>query len=228
MFQIRLLALFARCLHLFLVSVPASWSLLGAGEAPLQVGSTKQLFLGPWTEDGRDGHLAESMTGVTIRMNEARATGERLMVQNRPWEGTGMLDMRQFVLRDGGPIPHLLLGPPLSRPAGAGTGRCEPAAPVLDPGAPAHPLLRRVVGRDPLGKAPIWVWFHGRAPGRTTSSFPTTNSPTSSRRWRAPGSSSTPTLPTPKRSTRCSSRSLPFATIPRDRKRKIRRRTPEC
>ena len=98
MLQIRLLA---RCLHLFLVSVPASWSLLGAGEAPLQVGSTKQLFLGPWTEDGRDGHLVESMTGVTIRMNEARATGERLMVQDRPWEGTGMLDMRQFVLRDG-------------------------------------------------------------------------------------------------------------------------------
>ena len=36
-------------------------------------GGTKQLFLGPWTEDGWDGHLVESMSGVTIRMNEARA-----------------------------------------------------------------------------------------------------------------------------------------------------------
>ena len=96
----RSLPLAARCPHLIVVAVLTSWSLLGAGEAPLQVGSTKQLFLGPWTEDGRDGHLLESMTGVTIRMNEARATGERLMVQDRPWEGTGMLDMRQFVLKD--------------------------------------------------------------------------------------------------------------------------------
>ena len=94
------LPLAARCPHLIVVAVLTSWSLLGAGEAPLQVGSTKQLFLGPWTEDGRDGHLVESMTGVTIRMNDARATGERLMVQDRPWEGTGMLDMRQFVLKD--------------------------------------------------------------------------------------------------------------------------------
>ena len=33
--------------------------------------------------------------------HEARVTGERLMEQETPWEGAGMLDMRQFVLKDG-------------------------------------------------------------------------------------------------------------------------------
>jgi len=74
---------------------------LAAGDTPLKIGSDKQLFVGPWTDDGRDGHLVESMTNVEMTMNEARVTGERLMVQDRPWEGTGLLDMRQFVLRDG-------------------------------------------------------------------------------------------------------------------------------
>ena len=101
MLQSRCLQLETRCLYLILAAALSCGPLLGAGESPLHVGSTKQLFLGPWTADGRDGHLVESMTGVTIRMNEARATGERLMVQDRPWEGTGMLDMRQFVLWDG-------------------------------------------------------------------------------------------------------------------------------
>ncbi len=68
---------------------------------PLRVGSNKQLFIGPFDEHGRDTHLVESMKNVEITMNPARVTGERLVVQDRPWEGTGLLDMRQFVLKDG-------------------------------------------------------------------------------------------------------------------------------
>lgn len=68
---------------------------------PLKIGTNKQLFLGPWTVDGRDAHLVESMKNVTMTMNEAYVTGERLIVLDKPWEGTGLLDMRQFVLRDG-------------------------------------------------------------------------------------------------------------------------------
>jgi len=67
----------------------------------LHVGSDKQLFFGPWTEDGRDEHLVESMEDVRMTMNPARVTGERLVVQDKPWEGKGILDMRQFVLKDG-------------------------------------------------------------------------------------------------------------------------------
>jgi hypothetical protein len=74
-------------------------------DEPLRIGSDKQLFIGPWTEDGRDAHLVESMTNVTMTMNEARATGERLMEVDKPWEGAGnplaLCDMRQFVLKDG-------------------------------------------------------------------------------------------------------------------------------
>ena len=68
---------------------------------PLRIGSDKQLFLGPWTEDGRDGHLVESMENVEITMNPARVTGERLVVQDKPWEGKGIFDMRQCVIKDG-------------------------------------------------------------------------------------------------------------------------------
>ena len=35
-------------------------------EEPLPIGSSKQLFLGPWTQDGRDGHLVASMQNVTL------------------------------------------------------------------------------------------------------------------------------------------------------------------
>ena len=73
-----------------------------AQSEPLNIGTGKQLFLGPWTEDGRDGYLVESMENVTMTMNEAHVTGERLMGLDKPWEGTGMLDMRQFVFKDGG------------------------------------------------------------------------------------------------------------------------------
>ncbi len=72
-----------------------------ADTKPLQIGSDKQLFIGPWTEDGRDGHLVASMQGVTMTMNPAHVTGERLVENDRPWEGTAMLDMRQCVIKDG-------------------------------------------------------------------------------------------------------------------------------
>ena len=61
----------------------------------------KQVFAGPWADDGRDDCLVESMTDVEMTMNPARVTGERLMVNDRPWEGTGIVDMRQFVLKEG-------------------------------------------------------------------------------------------------------------------------------
>ena len=67
---------------------------------PIQIGTDKQLFLGPWTEDGSDEYLVESMRNLEMSENEAQVTGERLMGLDVPWEGTGMLDMRQFVLRD--------------------------------------------------------------------------------------------------------------------------------
>jgi len=31
---------------------------------PLQIGSEKQLFVGPWAQDGRDEYLAESRDGI--------------------------------------------------------------------------------------------------------------------------------------------------------------------
>ncbi|MCH2130886.1 MAG: hypothetical protein MK179_17215 [Pirellulaceae bacterium] len=68
---------------------------------PLPIGSDKQLFLGPWTDDGRDDYLVESMRNVQMTMNPAHVTGERLVEQDKPWEGTGILDMRQCVIKDG-------------------------------------------------------------------------------------------------------------------------------
>jgi len=67
----------------------------------IDIGSVKQLFVGPWTEDGRDEYLVDTMRNVTMTMNEARVTGERLLVNDRPWEGTARVDNRQFVLKDG-------------------------------------------------------------------------------------------------------------------------------
>ncbi len=68
---------------------------------PLKIASGKQLFLGPWSEDGRDEFLVESMQNVQMTMNPAHVTGERLVRQDKPWEGNGLLDMRQFVMKDG-------------------------------------------------------------------------------------------------------------------------------
>jgi len=44
---------------------------------PISVGTDKQLFIGPWTEHGRDEYLVESMTNVTMRMNGAKITREQ-------------------------------------------------------------------------------------------------------------------------------------------------------
>lgn len=74
---------------------------------PLKIGTNRQLFLGPWAQDGRDDHLVESMSGIEMTMNEARVTGESLLPMDTPWEGTGMLDMRQFVMKDGDTGPGL-------------------------------------------------------------------------------------------------------------------------
>jgi len=72
------------------------------GAEPLDVGSAKQLFVGPWARDGRDEHLVESMKNVTMTMHEAHVTGERLIVRDKPWEGTRLLDLYMFVLKDDG------------------------------------------------------------------------------------------------------------------------------
>lgn len=80
----------------------AAWGLTGlafvllravaatASDEPVVVGGEKQLFVGPWTEDGRDGHLVASMRNVTMRTGEAIATGRRV-----PLPAPG------FVVRDG-------------------------------------------------------------------------------------------------------------------------------
>ena len=68
---------------------------------PVQIGSSKQLFLGPWTKDGRDAHLVDSIQNVVLTMNEAQVVGDKLVVRDRPWEGSRLLDMSAFVLKDG-------------------------------------------------------------------------------------------------------------------------------
>jgi len=67
----------------------------------LHIGTDKQVFFGPWAPDGRDEYLVESMVDVEMTVNPARVTGEKLVINDRPWEGSGILDMRQFVMKDG-------------------------------------------------------------------------------------------------------------------------------
>ena len=62
-------------------------SFSSAGADAIDIGTYKQLFVGPWSEDGRDAHLVESMKNITMTMNEARVTGERLVEPDKPWEG---------------------------------------------------------------------------------------------------------------------------------------------
>ena len=80
----------------------AAWGLTGmafvllrslaapASDEPVMVGGEKQLFVGPWAEDGRDEHLVASMRSVTMRTGEAVATGKKV-----PLPAPG------FVVRDG-------------------------------------------------------------------------------------------------------------------------------
>ena len=60
----------------------------------LQIGSGKQLFVGPWADDGRDDYLVESMRNVTMMANEAWVSGDRIIETDKPWEldppGAGM------------------------------------------------------------------------------------------------------------------------------------------
>lgn len=65
---------------------------------PIKVGGERQLFLGPWADDGRDDYLVESMRNVTMTMNEAHVTGERMIVHDRPWDRS---DCWLSVLQDG-------------------------------------------------------------------------------------------------------------------------------
>lgn len=58
------------------------------------------------------------MENVEIAMNAAWVTGERLVENDRPWEGTGMLDMRQCVIKDGdlfrmyyNAMPNMIVSP---------------------------------------------------------------------------------------------------------------------
>ncbi|MFH1742280.1 MAG: hypothetical protein ABIH23_25020 [bacterium] len=67
----------------------------------IRIGSERQLFIGPWTEDGRDSHLVASMNNVTMTAHEARVTGERLIELDKPWEGTHLVDPRFTILKDG-------------------------------------------------------------------------------------------------------------------------------
>lgn len=71
-----------------------------ASEELVVVGSEKQLFVGPWTEDGRDQYLVASMRNVTMRTGEAVATGKKV-----PLPAPG------FVVRDGS-IYRLYYGAP--------------------------------------------------------------------------------------------------------------------
>ncbi len=102
-------------LMLALTLLPAGAALAGG---PLRIGSEKQLFVGPFDENGRDAYLVESMKNVEMTMNPARVTGERLVENDRPWEGAGMLDMRQCVIKDGdlfrmyyNALPHMVVSP---------------------------------------------------------------------------------------------------------------------
>ena len=84
-------------LVVFLLTAP-----LSANE-PLEIGSNKQLFLGPWGDDGRDTYLVASMKNVEMTMNSAHVTGERILDIDRPWEENKLnyMDVRLHVTKEG-------------------------------------------------------------------------------------------------------------------------------
>jgi len=55
---------------------------------PLHVGTEKQLFIGPWAADGRDEYLLESIRGITMSSGEAQVIDQKMMVVDRPQEGS--------------------------------------------------------------------------------------------------------------------------------------------
>ena len=56
------------------LALGAAWSqsLAAVGEA-LKIGGHKQLFVGPWTDDGRDEYLVESMDRGTASVRDRLA-----------------------------------------------------------------------------------------------------------------------------------------------------------
>ena len=59
-------------LALFTIAMP--WSSVSAlANEPLQVGTNKQLFIGPFDDHGRDTHLVESMKNVEVTSLELLA-----------------------------------------------------------------------------------------------------------------------------------------------------------
>ena len=88
-----------------LIAVLSTFLLAGPAPAnePLQIGSHKQLFLGPWGDDGRDIHLVESMKNVEMTMNAAHVSGERILEIDRPWEENkfNFMDLRLHVTKEG-------------------------------------------------------------------------------------------------------------------------------
>jgi len=79
-----------------IIGIGLAWG-TSAQADPIRVGSEKQLFLGPWAEDGRDDYLVQSMRNVAITMNEAHVTGERMIQYDKPWDGG---DVWLCVLKD--------------------------------------------------------------------------------------------------------------------------------
>jgi len=69
-----------------------------ASSGALVIGGAKQLFLGPWADDGRDKYLIESMDGVTMTMNETHVAPDPVILPELAWERH---DLHQQVLQDG-------------------------------------------------------------------------------------------------------------------------------
>ena len=70
----------------------------GTYAQPIHIGGDRQLFFGPWAEDGRDDYLIETMQCITMAMHEAQVTGERLIPHgDRPWD---LGDVWLSVIRD--------------------------------------------------------------------------------------------------------------------------------
>lgn len=109
------------CLTVAGISVASNAS---AQTAPICVGSEKQLFLGPWADDGRDDYLVKSMRDVTMTMNQAHVTGERLIPRDRPWDQG---DVWLSVLKDGD-VFRMYYG---SRPYPDGLRRSAPYSLIL-------------------------------------------------------------------------------------------------
>jgi len=174
---------------------------------PLQVASGKQLFLGFWSQDGRDDFLVESMQNVRMTMNPAHVTGERMVCQNKPWKGTGLLDMRQFVMKDGdlfrmyyAALPyHFVPDNPEIRRSRSSMGRSG-SAPINA----FFAMPSRTTGFT--GRSRTWAYASGAGRGRTTFSCPTMIFPARFLSWKGRRRSSNRWPKTPTKNTKYSPR----------------------